>query len=460
MAKQQVSLFERENVLERKLTAKQLTMVAIGSAVGTGLFMGSGLVISYAGPGAILSYAVAALLTFIMLICLAEMTVKHPTAGSFGTHAEHYLGAWSGYLVRWSYWLINVLAIGSEVTAIALYMNFWFSGVPKWVWIILFSLVIIYFNARSVNSFGTLEYWFSFIKVVAIIGFIMIGLAMIFGLGTKPVGFSNYVSHGGFLPFGWGGIWLGIGMASFSYFGSELIAVTAGESKDPANTIPKTMRLTAFRLIIFYVLSMIVMLAVVPWSQSGAKEIVQSPFVKVFSILGIPGADHVMNFVVLIAALSAMNAQVYGATRMLFSLSKGGYAPTILGRLNSQQVPVYALLLSCVGLFLAIILNIAVPDAYNILFGIVIFGGLFCWSIIFVTYFSFRKANASSKLVYRAPLYPLLPVIGLLLVLGILITLWFMPEWRFVWYVGVSWLVLLSILYFLRYQKKIVKVDK
>ncbi|WP_245739825.1 amino acid permease [Thermoflavimicrobium dichotomicum] len=447
-------MFDRENVLERKLTARQLTMVAIGSAIGTGLFMGSGLVISYAGPGAIISYAVAALIAFMMLMCLAEMTVQHPTAGSFGTHAEKYLGGWAGYLMRWSYWMINVLAIGSEVTAVALYMNYWLPNVPGWVWILLFSLVIIYFNTRSVHYFGTLEYWFSMIKVTAILGFILLGTAIIFGIGTKPVGFSHYFNHGGFLPHGWIGIWLGIGMASFSYFGSELIAVTAGESQEPTRIIPKTMRLTAFRLILFYVLSMVVMLAIIPWDQSGTKEVVQSPFVKVFSYLGIPAADHIMNFVLLIAALSAMNAQVYGATRMLFSLSRGGYAPAVLGKLNDQQIPVYALLLSSVGLFIAIVLNLFVPDAYNILFGIVIFGGLFVWSMIFVTYFAFKKQNRQQQLAYQAPFYPLTPALGLILMVGVWVTLLFTPEWRFIWYVGVSWFVLISALYYFIYRKK------
>ncbi|RAL21859.1 amino acid permease [Thermoflavimicrobium daqui] len=449
----QNSVFERENVLERKLGTKQLSMVVIGTAVGTGLFMGSGLSISYAGPSVILSYAVAALIAFFMMMCLAEMTVKHPTAGSFGTHAEYYLGPWSGFMVRTTYWIANVIAVGGEVTAVALYMHYWLPSIPKWVWVILFSIIIIFLNARSVSNFGTMEYWFSIIKITAIIGFILIGAAVLFGIGTKPVGFSNYVAHGGFMPNGWYGLWLGTTTAMFSYIGSEMIAVTAGESKNPSESIPKSMRLSAFRLIIFYVLSLAIMVAVIPWNQAGSQEITQSPFVKVFAALGIPLADHIMNFVVLVAALSAMNAQVYASTRMVFSLAKGNYVPKALGKLSERGVPINALLISSIGLVLATVLNVAVPDAYSILIGLATIGALVSWFMIFMTYFRFKKQN-QEKLSYHAPLYPVIPIVGTLLLGGTIVTLGIDPNWRFTWYAGAGWLALISIIYLVWIKKK------
>ncbi|SFJ46529.1 amino acid permease [Thermoflavimicrobium dichotomicum] len=442
----QPDVFERENVLERKLGTRQLSMMVIGTAIGTGLFMGSGLSISYAGPGVIVSYSIAALIAFLLMMCLAEMTVKHPTAGSFGTHAEYYMGPWSGYLVRLTYWVSCVIAVGSEVTAVALYMKYWFPSFPQWLWIVLFSVLIVYFNARSVSNFGTLEYWFSFVKVTAIIVFIIIGTAIIFGIGTKPTGFSNYVAHGGFLPNGLYGVWMGTVTAMFSYIGSEMIAVAAGESKNPAENIPKTMRLSAARLILFYVLSLAVMVAVIPWKQAGSQEIAQSPFVKVFATLGIPFADHIMNFVVLIAALSAMNAQVYASTRMMFSLSKGGYVHSSLGNLNKRNVPIYSLLISCGGLVLATVLNIMVPDAYNILIGLATFGALFAWLMIFFTYLRFRKANREASS-YQAPLYPFVPLLGIILLVGVFLTLLLDADWRFTWYSGIAWLVIISLFY-------------
>jgi AAT family amino acid transporter len=449
------AIFQRESGLQRQLSTGQLTMIAIGGAIGTGLFMGSAIAIGYAGPAVIISFAIAALIAFLMMLSLSEMAVAHPTAGSFGVYAEKYLGSWAGFTVRYTYWAAQVIAIGGEATAVAIYMHYWFPGIPSWLWITLFSLALIYVNARSVGNFGRFEYWFSMIKVVAIILFIVLGACVIFGLGTPATGFANFTSHHGFAPNGFKGIWMAVLMAIFSFYGVEVIAVTSGEAKDPGKAIPRSMRVMVVRLILFYLLSLVVMLAVVPWDQAGAKVVTESPFVLVFAKLGIPAAGAIMNFVVLTAALSSMNTNLYLCTRMLFSLSRGGYAPKRLGHVNKKTgVPLPALLVSSAGLLIAIILNVLTPTAFNDLFGIAIFGGIFVWIMIFITFLRFRPRMKHVQLPFRAPLFPVVPIVGAVLLTAILITMMTDSNWVSAWYFGAPFIILCGIIYFLVWGRK------
>ena len=224
------SILAREAGLRRQLTPRQLSMIALGGAIGTGLFLGSAISVRLAGPGVILSYAAGAIIALLLMWALAEMAVAHPVAGSFGVYAEMYLHPWAGFVVRYSYWLAQVVAIGSEVVAAAIYCRFWFPDVPAWVWIVAFSSALVYVNARSVGSFGEFEYWFAMIKVVTIVLFLLLGGAVLLGIGFEPLGTANYTAHGGFLPNGWMGVGLGIAMAVFSYMGVEVVAVTSGEA--------------------------------------------------------------------------------------------------------------------------------------------------------------------------------------------------------------------------------------
>src|SRR5579871_3155081 len=320
----------RESGLHKGLTSRKISMIAIGGAIGTGLFLGSGFAISTAGPSVLISYAIGALIALLLMGCLAEMTIAHPTTGSFGTYAEQYLGPLAGYLVRSLYWMSVVLGVGTEITAVALYMKFWFPAQPGWLWILLFSGTLIGINASSVKSFGSVEYGFSFIKVAAIVGFILVAGYVVLVAppdalqATGSVGFHNYTAVGGFFPHGFSGTWVATIMAVFSYLSIEMIAIAAGEAAEPRVAITRAFRSTVFRLVLFYLLTLALMLAVVPWTQAGSSE---SPFVTVMRALGIPAAAGIMNFVVLIAALSAMNSQLYVTTRMLFSMSRAGYAP-------------------------------------------------------------------------------------------------------------------------------------
>ena len=274
--------------------------------------MGSGQAIGYAGPAVIISYAIAAIAAAAIVLSLSEMAVMHPTAGSFGTYAEIYLNPWAGFITRYSYWMAQVIAVGAEAVAAGLYMTFYFPGTPVWMWSLGFAFVLLYFNSRSVNNFGSIEYWFALIKVVAIVIFIILGAATIFGLWTEPVGFHNLTGlPGGFMPKGFSGVWLAVILGVLSFNGIEVIAVTSGEAKDPVRTIPAALRTMALRLFLFYILALTIVVTFVPWTETGATIVTQSPFVRIFAHSGIRHAAGIMNFVVLSAALSSMNTNVY-----------------------------------------------------------------------------------------------------------------------------------------------------
>ncbi len=448
-----------EQVLARQLTARQLAMIAIGGAIGTGLFLGSGLSVRVAGPGIIITYLIGAVVALLLMGALSEMAVAHPTAGSFGVYAEVYLSPWAGFVARYTYWACQVVAIGSEIIAVALYCKLWFPDVPPWVWIVGFSAALVYVNARNVGSFGSFEYWFAMIKVVTIVLFIIFGVAVMSGLGGKPaIGFEHYTAHGGFLPHGWLGVWQAMVFVIFSYIGVEVVAVTAGEAADPQQAVPRAMRSMVGRLIIFYVGAIMILVGVVPWDQLlPTHEIKESPFVKVFQLVGIPAATHIMNFVVLTAALSSINCNLYLVTRMLFSLSRGGYAPKVFGNVNRRGTPVNALLASTGGLAIAVWMAEAYPKtAFVRLFGVALFGGLFVWLMIFITHLRFRaiwQRQGGGALSVRMPFYPYSSILGALLVAAILATTWWVDGMQPALKYGVPWLALLSISYVVSRRK-------
>ncbi|RXT13488.1 amino acid permease [Ammoniphilus sp. CFH 90114] len=438
---------EREKGLSKGLTTPQLTMIAMGGAIGTGLFLGSGFAIGIAGPSVLVSYAIGALIALLLMGCLAEMTVAHPTSGGFGAYAERYINPWAGFVVRYSYWACIVCAVGVEITAVAVYMQYWFATVPGWVWILLFSTALIYVNATSVNLFGSFEYWFSMIKVAAIVIFILLGSYVLLGTSQPEMGPQNYTNQGGFAPNGWWGMWVAVFIALFSYLSIEMIAVTAGEAKDPQKAVPKALKATVFRLVLFYLLTIALMLMIVPWTSAGIDK---SPFVKVMEILNIPGAAGIMNFIVLTAALSAMNSQLYITTRMMFSLSRAGYAPKKFGELSNKGVPTKALILSTLGIAIAAVVQTIAPESsYMIMMGISMFGAMFTWFMIFVTHLFFRKtwvALGNAQLPVRMVGYPYLTLLGAVLMLSIIVTTWF-NDFRMTLVVGIPWLIFISLAY-------------
>lgn len=412
--------------LKRKLTQRQLSMITMGGAIGVGLFLGSSVTIRLAGPGVILSYLFSAVIALIVAYSIAEMAIVHPVAGSFGVYAQTYLSEWAGFSVRATYGFVQIIAIGAEITAVAIYFSLWFPSVPQWVWVLGVSIGLVALNAMQVSWFAEFEYWFALIKVLAIVVFIIVGLGLIFGLGPAPaIGFSNLTAHGGFLPHGWTGVWLALTLALTSYMGVEILGVTAGEAERPEETIPRAMRTIAFRLILFYVLSMVVMLAMTRWDLMGSG-ITGSPFVQAFSSAGIAYAASIMNLVVITAALSSANTNLYLTTRTLFSLARDGYVPKALGRLSKTGVPHWALFASTGGMIAAILLAIYVPGkAFLLLYGVAVAGMFFVWGVILVTHIAFRRAlgrERVAKFPIRLPFYPYSEIVALIALAGITIS--------------------------------------
>src|SRR6267143_320086 len=383
------TMVEQEGGLHRNLTPAQLAMIGIGSTIGTGLFLGSAISVKLAGPAVILSFVGGACIALTMMWALAEMAAAHPTAGSFGLYAEMYLHPWAGFAIRLTYWLCMMVVVGSEVVAASIYCKFWFPGTPSYVWIGLFSLVILYVNSTTIGSLGTFEYWLSMIKVVTIVAFLILGTAMLSGVGFSKVGFANYTAHGGFLPNGWKGVGLGVILGLFSFFGIEVVGSTAGEAADPKVAVPKALRRTLIVLVLFYVAGLTLVVGIVPWRQIGLGE---SPFVRVFQIVGIPAASHIMNFVVLTAALSSAVANLYFAARLAFSLARGGYLPAALGRLSGKNMPVVAVLASAGGMAAALVLSKYYEDSlFVFMVGLSTFGALFAWLMTLLTHLVFRR---------------------------------------------------------------------
>jgi AAT family amino acid transporter len=453
---------ENSSELKRSVTQRQLTMMTVGGAIGVGLFLGSSLTIRLAGPSVILSYLLSAVIAVIVAYSIAEMAVVHPVAGSFGIYAQTYLNEWSGFSVRATYAFVQIIAIGAEVTAVAIYCSMWFPSVPQWVWVVGVSFGLIVINAMQVGNFAEFEYWFAIIKVVAIVAFILVGFGLMFGLGPlRAVGFSNLTAHGGFFPHGGRGIWLATTLTLTSYMGVEIIGVAAGEAAQPEKTIPRAMRTVSLRLILFYVLSMIVMLSMTPWNRMGSG-ITGSPFVLAFASAGIPFAGNIMNLVVITAALSSANTNLYLTTRTLFSLSRDGYVPEGLGRLGKNGVPYLALLVSTGGMVAAILLAIFAPgQAFLLLYGVAVAGMFFVWIVILLTHLAFRRSLGQlsvSLLPIHLAFTPFSQIVGLISLVAIAISTLYVDDLRYSVPSFLGFLAVISAFYWgLRHQQLRVK---
>jgi AAT family amino acid transporter len=444
--------------LKRRLTQRQLTMMTIGGAIGVGLFLGSSVTIRLAGPGVILSYLFSAVIAVIVAYSIAEMAVVHPVAGSFGVYAQTYLNEWSGFAVRATYTFVQIIAIGAEVTAVAIYCSYWFPAVPQWIWVVCVSAALIAINAMQVGNFGEFEYWFAMIKVIAIVVFILLGLGLIFGFGPmRSVGFQNLTAHSGFLPHGIKGVWLAMTLTLTSYMGVEILGVTAGEAAQPEKTIPRAMRTVSLRLILFYVLSMIVMLSITPWDRM-TSGINGSPFVFAFAAAGIPFAGSIMNLVVITAALSSANTNLYLTTRTIFSLSRDGYVSEALGRLAGNGVPYFALFASTGGMVAAILLAIFAPGrAFLLLYGVAVAGMFFVWVVILLAHLAFRRSLGQARvamLPIRLPFSPGMQIIALAGLAALVISTFYVDGLQYSVPSFLPFLLLITAFYFALKRRK------
>ncbi|SCC36672.1 amino acid/polyamine/organocation transporter, APC superfamily (TC 2.A.3) [Arthrobacter sp. NIO-1057] len=454
LGKQPVRATDVGSGLKKSLTPAQMSMIALGSAIGTGLFAGSKLAIMMAGPSVILSYVVGGVVALLVMGALAEMTVKQPVAGSFGVYAERYLGRFAGYLTKYLYWSALIFAVGTEVSAVGEYMQYWFPQISGLWWVGIFSAVLLAVNFSSVKIFGTTEYWFSAIKVFAVLAFIIIALWLVFHNPHDQFGVHNYSAEGGFFSNGLFGTWSAVIVAIFSYMGIEAISIAAAEARNPKLAVRKAFKVSFLRLLLFYVFTMALILAVAPTSEliSGG-----SPFVTVMSQVGIPFADSVLNFVLIIAALSAMNAQLYAATRMLHSLADAGHAPRMAHRTNRAGAPVHAVWMSAGGIAVAAVVYALVPEGgFGIMLSLATFGALATWLMILLTHVSFRrKVNQNQEsLEFKLFGYPSASIIGALLLSALLVTSFFVPQFKYTLIFGVPFVAVMSLLYWLVFPTK------
>jgi L-asparagine transporter-like permease len=389
-----------EQGLHHQLTVGQMTMVAVGGSIGTGLLLGSAAALEVAGPGVILSYIIAAFIAYTVAMALGELASMHPAAGSFGLYGELYLNQYLGFLCRAAYWAAIAFSIGAELVASATYMAYWFPQVRGEIWVLVFSALLLLVNLRSVGSFGRFEFWFAMIKFATIVAFILAGAALLFSGRVAP----QYTAHGGFLPRGPVAPLLAVFWAIYAFGGVEMLAVTTGESHS-SKDIPRATRLTIFLLAAVYLGAITVLVGVMPWNHTGVSE---SPFVSVLRVAKVPAAAYLMNFVVLTAALSGANAKLYVASRLLFSMGRTGWAPASMGKLNASGSPRLALLVSSYGIVTALIIeNYAPQQAFLYIMGAAFSGLIFSWVVSLAAHVSFRwrlTPQAVAALPMRSPL--------------------------------------------------------
>jgi amino acid transporter, AAT family len=425
-----------------------MAMVAVGGSIGTGLLLGSAAAMEIAGPAVILSFALAAFLCWTVTMALGELSSAHPGAGSFGLYGDLYLNRWAGFVSLAGYWIAISVSVGANLVASATYMRYWFPAVPALVWVALFSLVLIAINLRSVGDYGRFEYWFAMVKLATMVTFIIIGGALLTG-GRVP---AQYTAQGGFFPRGVLAPLLAMTFALYTFGGIEIVAITTGESRSAAE-IPRAVRWTFLTLALVYMGSIAVLVGVMPWNRVGVTE---SPFVTVFRMVGIPAASSLMSFVILTAALSGANANLYSASRMLFSLARGGWAPAPLGRLNAAGSPRLALVASSYGIVVAVVLEKWAPkNAFVYILTGALFGLMLSWLVSLAAHISFRRRTTSARIAalpMRSPLGAWGSALGLTLVTAAVLKTWW--DSRVSLISGLSTLLILSVAYlFLRASK-------
>lgn len=440
------------NQLQRGLEERHITLMSLGAAIGVGLFLGSATAIKLAGPGIILGYAFAGMIMFFIMRALGEMAIQKPVAGSFSQYARDYLGALPGFLTGWNYWFLWVVTCMAEITAAGIYMEYWFPEVPRWIWALAALVIMASVNFLNVKAYGELEFWFALIKIITIIFMIVSGLGMIalgIGNGGIATGISNLWENGGILPNGITGVLMSLQMVMFAFLGIEMIGITAGEVKNPEKTLSRAIDTVFWRILIFYVGALFVIMSIYPWTEIGVQG---SPFVLTFDKLGIPAAAGIINFVVLTAALSSCNGGIFSTARMLFNLAENDEAPKGLGKLNKNGVPSKAVLVTAGALLVGVVLNYLVPaKVFTWVTAISTFGAIWTWSMILLSQIKYRKGltpNQLGGLKYKMPLFPFTSYFSLaflLLVVGLMAVF---PDTRIALIVGPLWLGILTAFYY------------
>ena len=440
----------QEQQLERGLKNRHVQLIAIGGAIGTGLFLGAGKSIHLAGPSILFAYMITGIICFLIMRSLGELLLSNLKYNSFVDFVQDYLGNMAAFMTGWTYWFCWISIAMADITAVGLYAQYWFPEIPQWVPGLIALVVLLAMNLATVKLFGEMEFWFALIKVVAILGLIVIGSVMIFkGFSTSegPSSFTNLWSHGGMFPNGMSGFILSFQMVVFAFVGIELVGLMAGETKDPEKVIPKAINNIPIRIIIFYIGALIIIMSIYPWTAVKPSE---SPFVQVFVGVGIVAAAGIVNFVVLTSAASACNSAIFSTSRMMYSLAKDKYAPERLAKLDKRKVPSSALYFSSIVILIAVILNYVMPEGvFTLITSISTVCFIFIWGITVICHMKYRKTRPELAKAnkFKMPLYPIANYVILLFLAFVLVVLALAEDTRVALFVTPVWFILLTVAY-------------
>lgn len=445
----------KQSQLKHGLSNRHIQLIALGGSIGTGLFLGISQTIQLAGPAVILGYAIAGLIAFFMMRQLGEMVVEEPVSGSFSFFAYKYWNPFAGFMSGWNYWVLNVLVCMAELSAIGLYVQYWWPEIPTWVSALGFFILINMINLMHVKVFGEMEFLFSMIKILAIIGMIGFGAYLLAsGHAGETASVSNLWALGGFFPHGISGLVMAMAIIMFSFGGIELVGITAAEAKDPTKTIPKAVNQIVYRVLLFYICTIFILLSLYPWNQIAEGG---SPFVLIFDSLGSQSVATILNFVVLTAAISVYNGTSYGTSRMLLGLSEQGNAPKFLSKINQRGIPYTAILTSALVTLICVILNYMFPEkAFKLLMSLVVSAIVINWMVLSLTHLKFKQRMLQLKKVSIFPsiAYPLTNYICVIFMLCILVIMWMTPDMRIAVMLIPVWITCLSLAYWLKIKKK------
>lgn len=451
----EIKLFDEDEALNRGMKSRHLAMIAIGGTIGSALFLGLGDIVRTAGPfGATLAFVVGGIIMLLALLSLSEMAVAMPISGSFQAYASRFISPFAGYATGWLYWLNWGTSATAALVAAAMLMRNWYPGIADWVWCISIAAILCVINMMSSRAFGEAEFWFAGIKVVAIISFIAIGAAVLFGIwpvtGQTIAGFSAFTQDG-FFPNGFFPVFLTMILVVCSFQGAELVGIAAGESENAEKNVPKAIKNVGIRILLFYILATIVVACIIPYKDASVSD---SPFAKVFSIIGIPYASDVMNFVIVTSCLSSINSALYACARLLWSMARERLAPAFLGKVNKNGVPFNGVLATVALMMIALLVKVFGAEQVFVMMlaasGLI---GCLIWIIISWSQIGFRnyltsQGGSSKQLKFKTPFYPLIPVAGIVANVVIVIGMWFDPSQRIVLYSGGACVALITISYF------------
>lgn len=437
--------------LKRGLGARHIQMIALGGTIGVGLFMGSSSTIKWTGPSVLLAYAICGIFIFFIMRAMGEMLYVEPSTGSFATFGHQYIHPLAGYMTAWSNWFQWVIVGMSEIIAVGEYMKYWFPDLPAWIPGIIAMAILGGANLVSVKSFGEFEFWFAMIKIVTIVLMIAAGFGIIFfgfGNGGQAIGFSNLWSHGGFFTGGFSGFFFALSLVIAAYQGVELIGITAGEAKDPQNTLRHAIQSIIWRILIFYIGAIFVIVTVYPWDELNA---IGSPFVSTFAKVGITAAAGIINFVVMTAAMSGCNSGIFSAGRMLYTLGVNGQAPKFFTKISRNGVPLYGTIAVLIGLAIGVVLNyIAPPNIFVYVYSASVLPGMIPWFVILLSHIGFRKAKGAEidKHPFKMPFAPVTNYLTIGFLLMVLVGMWFNNDTRVSLIVGVIFLAVVAASYY------------